>query len=137
MGKRKVTVTAAQYHKHIRMLVVAFATGDFVMLDMNDKGTLVHSLSISKQVSGRSIIFIYSFILQDRKQLSCMKNCKRKHERPLILLLQIMFSRIIVCFSPTSMAKCILHIVALGVIYCYMLFLTPLLLIYRAHTLSA
>lgn len=49
MGKRKVTVTAAQYHKHIRMLVVAFVTGDFVMLDMNDKGALVHSLNISKQ----------------------------------------------------------------------------------------
>lgn len=63
MGKRKVTVTAAQYHKNIHMLVVAFETGDFVMLDMNDKGALVHSLNISNQVSGWGIIFIRSFFL--------------------------------------------------------------------------
>ncbi|XP_045109366.1 periodic tryptophan protein 2 homolog [Portunus trituberculatus] len=49
MGKRKVSVTAAQYHKRINMLVVAFASGDFVMLDMKDKGAIVHSLNISNQ----------------------------------------------------------------------------------------
>lgn len=50
MGGRRVSVTATQYHKSTRMLVVAFATGDFLLLDMNDEGALVHSLNISKQV---------------------------------------------------------------------------------------
>lgn len=49
LGKHKVSVTAVQYHKRINMLVVAFASGDFIMLDMNDNGAVVHSLSISKQ----------------------------------------------------------------------------------------
>ncbi|XP_066947733.1 periodic tryptophan protein 2 homolog [Macrobrachium rosenbergii] len=47
---RHVTVTAAEYHKKTRIMVVAFATGDFLLLDMNDKGALVHSLNISKQI---------------------------------------------------------------------------------------
>ncbi|XP_045614964.2 periodic tryptophan protein 2 homolog [Procambarus clarkii] len=49
LGGRRAAVTAAQYHKSTRMLVVAFATGDFLLLDMNDKGAVVHSLNISKQ----------------------------------------------------------------------------------------
>ncbi|KAG7166996.1 Periodic tryptophan protein 2-like [Homarus americanus] len=46
---QQVRVTAAQYHKSTRLLVVAFGTGDFLLMDMNDKGALVHSLNISKQ----------------------------------------------------------------------------------------
>ncbi|KAK4290610.1 hypothetical protein Pmani_036500 [Petrolisthes manimaculis] len=46
---KNVCVSAAQYHTTLGMMVVAFTTGDFVLLDMNDKAALIHSLNISKQ----------------------------------------------------------------------------------------
>ncbi|XP_071547868.1 periodic tryptophan protein 2 homolog [Panulirus ornatus] len=49
LGTPQVFVTAVQYHKSTRMLVVALESGDFVLLDMNDKGAMVHSLNISMQ----------------------------------------------------------------------------------------
>ncbi|XP_068210032.1 periodic tryptophan protein 2 homolog [Palaemon carinicauda] len=47
---KRVIVAATEYHKKTRIMVVAFATGDFLLLDMNDKGALVHSLNVSQQV---------------------------------------------------------------------------------------
>lgn len=49
LGGKRAPVTAAHYHKSTRMLVVAFASGDFLLLDLNDKGAVVHSLNISDQ----------------------------------------------------------------------------------------
>ncbi|KAK7082129.1 U3 snoRNP protein [Halocaridina rubra] len=48
-GGKHLSVTCAEYHQKTHIMVVAFATGDFLLLDMNDGGALVHSLNISKQ----------------------------------------------------------------------------------------
>lgn len=48
---KRVCVSAVEYHPAIGTMVVAFTTGDFFLLDMNDKGAVIHSLNISQQVS--------------------------------------------------------------------------------------
>lgn len=47
----RVCVSAAEYHPAIGTMVIAFTTGDFFLLDMNDKAALIQSLNISQQVS--------------------------------------------------------------------------------------
>nr|XP_053626485.1 LOW QUALITY PROTEIN: periodic tryptophan protein 2 homolog [Cherax quadricarinatus] len=62
LGGKRAPVTAAHYHKSTRMLVVAFASGDFLLLDLNDKGAVVHSLNISDQVKLWSTQSSFSFV---------------------------------------------------------------------------
>ncbi|CAL4105654.1 unnamed protein product, partial [Meganyctiphanes norvegica] len=49
LTSNRICVTAATFHKKTRLMVVACASGDFLLLDMTDDGSLLHSLNISDQ----------------------------------------------------------------------------------------
>jgi len=49
LTSNRISVTAATFHKKTKLMVVACASGDFLLLDMTDDGSLLHSLNISDQ----------------------------------------------------------------------------------------